>query len=79
MERPSRGGRFAIMLDEMQRQASATIPACLKNPQISLLGEMLEEMVEAFLTQLADAEKGDGSAGPSAPPRRSKPVPQPTW
>lgn len=48
------------MLDEVKRQASADVPACLKSPQISLLGEVLEEVVEAFLTQLAEAEKGHG-------------------
>jgi ATP-dependent protease ClpP protease subunit len=58
-ERPSQGGRFAIMLDEMERPP-AVIPACLKKPQISLLGEVLEEMVETFLEQLAEAEKGGG-------------------
>jgi len=44
----------------MDQQAQHTLPACLKQPQISLLGEMLEEMVEAFLSQLAEAEKGEG-------------------
>ena len=44
-------------MDQPFRQA---LPACLENPQISLLGEVLEEMVESFLTQLAEAEKGDG-------------------
>ena len=44
----------------MDQQAQHASPACLKRPQISLLGEMLEEMVEAFLSQLADAEKGEG-------------------
>ena len=48
------------MLDEMESRIAADVPACLKKPQISLLGEVLEEMVEAFLTQLAEAEKGDG-------------------
>jgi ATP-dependent Clp protease, protease subunit len=59
-ERPSQGGRFTIMLDELENRVSADIAACLKSPQISLLGEVLEEMVEAFLSQLAEAEKGDG-------------------
>lgn len=36
------------------------VPTCLKSPQISLLGEVLEQMVEAFFVQLAEAEKGDG-------------------
>lgn len=48
------------MLDEMNRQTSVDVPACLKNPRISLLGEVLEEMVESFLSQLAAAEKEGG-------------------
>jgi ATP-dependent protease ClpP protease subunit len=44
----------------MDLQVRDPLPACLNNPQISLLGELLEEMVEAFLSQLAEAEKGDG-------------------
>jgi ATP-dependent protease ClpP protease subunit len=44
----------------MDQPARIAHPACLDAPQISLLGEVLEEMVEAFLTQLAEAEKGDG-------------------
>ena len=41
-------------------QQVAQVPPCLRNPQISLLGEVLEAMVEAFLSQLAEAEQGDG-------------------
>lgn len=35
-------------------------PSCLDSPQVSLLGELFEPMVERFLEQLAEAEKGDG-------------------
>ena len=44
----------------MDRPVGNTIPDCLRHPQISLLGEVLEEMVESFLSQLAEAEKGSG-------------------
>lgn len=38
----------------------AEFPPCLASPQISLIGEVLEPMVEGFLAQLAEAEKADG-------------------
>jgi len=44
----------------MDQHAHQTLPACLEAPQISLLGEVLEEMVDSFLSQLAEAEKGQG-------------------
>lgn len=47
------------MLQESNRPGT-DLPPCLATPQISLLGEVLEQMVESFLSQLAEAEKGDG-------------------
>lgn len=44
----------------MDRYRPVEVPACLTSPQISLLGEVLENMMDAFFAQLADAEKGDG-------------------
>ena len=48
------------MLEQLERPGAAALPSCLQSPQISLLGEVLEEMVDAFLAQLAEAEKGNG-------------------
>ena len=47
------------MLQQSNRSGT-DLPPCLASPQISLLGEVLEQMVESFLSQLAEAEKGDG-------------------
>jgi ATP-dependent protease ClpP protease subunit len=44
----------------LDQQARTNLPSCLQSPQISLLGELLEEMVESFLSQLAEAERGNG-------------------
>lgn len=44
----------------MDQHRPAKVPACLSSPQISLLGEVLEGMVDAFFDQLANAEKGEG-------------------
>lgn len=44
----------------MDQQASIALPAALRSPQVSLLGEVMEEMLESFLDQLSKAESGDG-------------------
>lgn len=40
--------------------STGNLPSSLGSPQVSLLGELLEPMVERFLQQLAGAEKGSG-------------------
>jgi len=44
----------------MDQPHPTLVPACLRSPQISLLGEILEETVENFLSQLAETEKSSG-------------------
>lgn len=44
----------------MDQQSHLTIAAALRSPQISLLGEVAEDMLESFLTQLSRAERGEG-------------------
>jgi len=44
----------------MDQPRSPVIPAVLQSPQIALIGELLEDMAERFLDQLADAERQEG-------------------
>jgi ATP-dependent protease ClpP protease subunit len=61
MEAAVDGGRFVmkrIQMDQLERIRSH--PACLDAPQISLLGEVNEDLLRDFFAALANAEKAGG-------------------
>jgi ATP-dependent protease ClpP protease subunit len=61
MEAAVDGGRFVMKrlpMDQLERIRSH--PACLDAPQISLLGEVNEDMLRDFFAALANAEKSGG-------------------